>query len=101
MEGFGPPSRASFAEAPMPPCEEKDVLVEVRAAGVNPVDWKECAGYRQAFYGGYPDRWIPGYDGAGVVRQVGSAVARVRPGDRVVVFSDRRENGHNGTFAEY
>jgi len=68
---------------------------------VNPVDWKECEGHLQQFYGEYGTAWTPGYDGAGFVRQVGAEVTRFRPGDRVVAFSDRRENGHNGTFAEY
>ena len=101
MDGFGPPSRANLADLPMPPCRERDVLIEVRAAGVNPVDWKECEGHLEQFYGTYEDHWVPGYDVAGVVHAVGSQVSAFRPGDRVIAFSDRRENGHNGTFAEY
>jgi len=101
MDGFGPPSRAGLADVPMPLCRERDVLIKVRAAGVNPVDWKECEGHLEQFYGSYDERWVPGYDAAGVVHAVGSQVSAFRPGDSVVAFSDRRENGHNGTFAEY
>ena len=101
MAGFGSPSRASIEDVPMPPCRERDVLIELRAAGVNPVDWKECEGHLEPFYGSYADRWVPGYDAAGIVHAVGSQVTQFKPGDRVVAFSDRRENGHNGTFAQY
>jgi NADPH:quinone reductase-like Zn-dependent oxidoreductase len=101
MPGFGDPDRLRVEEVVRPPCREGDVLVRVAAAGVNPVDWKECAGHLEPFYGKYAERWVPGYDAAGVVEAVGAKVTAFAPGDRVVVFSDRRENGHNGTFAEY
>lgn len=101
MDGFGPPSKARLEQVPLPPCRPGDVLIEVCAAGVNPVDWKECVGHLEQFYGAYDDRWVPGYDAAGIVHSVGPAVSGFKPGDRVVAFSDRRENGHNGTFAQY
>jgi NADPH2:quinone reductase len=101
MDGFGPPSNASVDEVPMPACRACDVLIAVRAAGINPVDWKECEGRLEQFYGKYEARWVPGYDVAGIVHAVGANVRAFKPGDRVVAFSDRRENGHNGTFAEY
>ncbi|MDG2003653.1 MAG: NADP-dependent oxidoreductase [Novosphingobium sp.] len=101
MNGFDTPDTLRIADVPIPPCGPRDIIIEVAAAGVNPVDWKECEGNLQQFYGDYGDAWTPGYDGAGTVSQVGDQVTAFRPGDRVVAFSDRRENGHNGTFAEY
>lgn len=101
MVGFGTPEKLRIADAPMPHCGPRDIVIEVAAAGVNPVDWKECEGHLVPFYGEYAAQWTPGYDGAGIVSQVGGEVTGFRPGDRVVAFSDRRENGHNGTFAEY
>jgi NADPH:quinone reductase-like Zn-dependent oxidoreductase len=101
MRGFGPPNTVQVGEVPTPTCGPGDVLIKVVAAGVNPVDWKECEGFLERFYGGHSEPWIPGYDAAGFVEKVGREVAGFRPGDRVVAFSDRRENGHNGTFAEY
>lgn len=101
MDGFGPPSKVGIEDVPVPPCREHDVLIEVSAAGVNPVDWKECEGHLEQFYGRYDDRWVPGYDAAGIVHAVGPQVSTFKPGDRVVAFSDRRENGHNGTFAQF
>ena len=57
------------------------LLVEVAAAGINPVDWKIVAGYLQ---GAFPHHlpMIPGWDVAGTVRAVGPAVIGVAPGDR-------------------
>jgi NADPH:quinone reductase len=101
MDGFGPPAKARVDEVPTPRCRPGDVLIEVHAAGVNPVDWKEGEGHLEQSYGAYDDRWVPGYDASGVVHSVGSDVRGFKPGDRVVAFSDRRENGHNGTFAQY
>jgi NADPH2:quinone reductase len=101
LSGFCSADHIRLAEVPMPQCEANDVLIRVAAAGVNPVDWKECEGYLEQFYGRYPDPWVPGYDAAGVVHQVGVGVTSFKIGDRVVAFSDRRESGHNGTFAEF
>jgi NADPH2:quinone reductase len=101
MSGFNSPDQVRVEEVPDPGCGANDVLIRVVAAGVNPVDWKECEGNLQPFYGTYAERWIPGYDVAGTVHSVGDRVHGFKVGDRVVAFSDRRDNGHNGTFAEY
>jgi NADPH2:quinone reductase len=55
----------------------RDVRVQLRAASINPVDYKLRAG---GTIGG-PLPAVLGWDGAGVVDAVGPAVARVRPGD--------------------
>ena len=62
------------------------LLVEVAAAGINPVDWKIVAGYLQ---GAFPHHlpMIPGWDVAGTVRAVGPAVVGVAPGDRVAAYA--------------
>jgi NADPH2:quinone reductase len=99
VSGFCPPSKARIADMPMPRCGANDILIKVAAAGVNPVDWKECEG-NLAKYFAYPEMWIPGLDAAGIVHTVGFNVSKFKPGDRVVAFSDRGK-GHNGTFAEY
>ncbi len=101
MTKFGPVEQLCIDDVPVPDCRAGEVLIRVVAAGVNPVDWKECEGHLQAFYSGYTDRWIPGYDAAGTICAVGSGVQGFTIGDRVVAFSDRRDSGHNGTFAEF
>ncbi|SNR28656.1 NADPH:quinone reductase [Haloechinothrix alba] len=74
------------------------VLVEVRAAGVNPVDWKIRRGYLQ---GALPHHFplIPGWDVAGVVRAAGPAVTDYREGDEVVGYV-RKDHVQNGSYAE-
>jgi len=102
MTGFGLSDKnIAVQNMPLPECKANDLLIRVAAAGVNPVDWKECEGFLQPFYGVYENKWIPGYDAAGIVERVGAHVSRFVRGDRVVLFSDRRDNGHNGTFADY
>jgi NADPH2:quinone reductase len=100
MEGFGASDKASPGDLPKPQCRPGDLLVRVAAAGINPTDWKEMEGFLVNFYPPYEPRWAPGFDGAGIVEEVGEAVADFKPGDRVVLMSDRR-GGQCGTFAEY
>jgi NADPH:quinone reductase-like Zn-dependent oxidoreductase len=45
VSGFGPPGVARIADLPMPQYGDNDILIAVVAAGVNPVDWKECEGH--------------------------------------------------------
>ncbi|MGW4928368.1 NADP-dependent oxidoreductase [Agromyces sp. NPDC004153] len=64
-----------------------EVVVAVRAAGVNPIDWKLRSGVRGNGTGGRAVR--PGADAAGVVEAVGAGVAGVHVGDEVIVRSAR------------
>jgi len=81
------------------------VLVRIRYAGVNPLDWKSAGGSPQdpeaaaalaagvVGAGGAP---IPGVDGAGVITALGTGVAGYRIGDAVIVWSPL-----HGTYAQY
>ena len=100
MEGFGASDKAAPGSLPKPQCRPGDLLVRVAAAGVNPTDWKEMEGNLVKFYPPYAPRWAPGFDGAGIVEEVGEGVKDFQPADRVVFMSDRRE-GQCGSFAEY
>jgi NADPH:quinone reductase-like Zn-dependent oxidoreductase len=95
---FGDPEVLSPQELPDPLVGPDTVLVEVRAAGVNPVDWKIRRGYLQ---GAFPHHTplIPGWDVSGVVRAAGPAVTGYRPGDEVVGYV-RKDHVQNGTYAE-
>jgi NADPH:quinone reductase-like Zn-dependent oxidoreductase len=95
---FGEPSAVQTTEVDDPVVGPDWVLVSVRAAGVNPVDWKIVAGYLQ---GAYPHHLplIPGWDVSGVVESVGPAVTTVAPGDRVLAYA-RKDHVQHGTFAE-
>jgi NADPH:quinone reductase len=71
---------------------ESQVLVQVHAAGVNPVDTYIRAGT----YARRPQLpYTPGSDGAGVVAAVGGGVSAVRPGGRVFL-----SGSISGTYAE-
>ncbi|MFA3878286.1 NADP-dependent oxidoreductase [Streptomyces sp. MMCC 100] len=72
-----------------------EVLVRVRAAGVNPTDWKHRA--TGAFLGEPP--FVLGWDVSGVVESVGIGVAAFQPGDEV--FGMLSYPFGHGSHAEY
>jgi NADPH:quinone reductase len=70
-------------DMPRPKAVGRDLLVEVRAVSVNPVDYKVASGGGP---GAAPDTdaiKIVGYDAAGVVAEVGSEASLFKPGDEV------------------
>src|SRR5947209_4332186 len=77
---FGGPEVMKLEEVPDPKPGPGQVLVRVKAAGVNPVDTYIRAGisYRK------PDMpWTPGYDAGGIVEAVGGGVKGFKAGDRI------------------
>ncbi len=78
---FGPPESLVLEDIAPPPMGERDVRVRVHAAGVNFPDTLIIAGKYQ-FKPAFP--FAPGGEAAGEVVEVGSAVERFKPGDRVV-----------------
>lgn len=93
---------------PDPHPGESELVIDVEAAGVNPIDTYLRSGEysptgrhtysdgRAATARAYPR--IPGSDGAGVVAECGSAVTRFEPGDRVVATGLGRDR--QGTYAQ-
>ncbi len=79
VRAFGEPEVMHLEAVPEPAIDENQVLVSVRAAGVNPVDTYIRAG--QYPIGEIP--YTPGMDAAGVIEKVGTRVEKVKPGDRV------------------
>jgi NADPH:quinone reductase-like Zn-dependent oxidoreductase len=90
---YGGPEQLEWAEAPDPHAGPGQIRIAVRAASVNPLDWKVLTG---ALAGGAePDGpGYLGYDAAGVVDEVGEGVTDVAVGDEVF-------GGGTGTQAEY
>jgi NADPH:quinone reductase-like Zn-dependent oxidoreductase len=75
-----------------------EVLVQVVAAGINPVEWGASAGgWLAALHGGLPMRL--GWDGCGRVVEVGYGVTHLRPGDNV--FGLPLFPRPAGTYAEF
>ncbi|WP_067799154.1 NADP-dependent oxidoreductase [Actinomadura formosensis] len=92
-------SRLAVGDVPGPKVGPGQVLIEVRAAGVNPVDWKVMAGGLDAMMDAvFPV--IPGWDVAGVVRAVGPDTPEYAPGAEVVSYA-RKDVVGAGTFAQY
>ena len=101
QEAYGSPDVLEFRDIDKPAIGPNDVLVRVRAAGVNPADWAIVGGLpyiARPLYGmGKPKNPVRGTDVAGEVEAVGASVTRFRPGDEVFGWS-----GHlGGAFAEY
>jgi NADPH2:quinone reductase len=77
---YGDPAVLTLTEIEQPTPGDHDLLVEVHAAGLNPVDTKIRSG---SFRAPIDLPLVPGYDVSGVVKAIGSQVTRFRPGDAV------------------
>ena len=94
VHDYGEADQLKLEEIPRPRPREGEVLVEVRAAGVNPVDWKLRMGMMRAFRPStFP--YVPGADLAGIVAEVGPGVTTLEEGQ--AVFG----RGSAGTYAEF
>jgi len=86
-----------YENVPLPKLNDNDVLIKVHAAGVNPIDWKVCAGtHPLAAKMELP--LIPGWDVSGVIEAVGSEVTDFKEGDAVFAKPD---HFRQGAYAEY
>src|SRR5215510_14826824 len=94
---FGGREVLRLEELPDPRPGPSEVLVRVRAAGVNPVD----AYIRMGTYARKPALpYVPGFDGAGEVESAGSEVTGFAPGDRVYIAGPGDKPAGAGTYAE-
>ena len=98
QDQYGPPEALALREVEEPAVGDDGVLVSVRAASVNALDWHYVRGtpYVMRLQTGLrkPSTPIRGNDLAGRVEAVGPDVSTVQPGDEVF-------GGTNGTFADY
>ena len=81
-------------EIPTPEAKGHDLLVEVKAVSVNPVDVKIRASTKPDD----SDYKILGWDAAGVVKEVGAEVTLFKPGDAVYYAGSRIRSGTNAEF---
>jgi NADPH:quinone reductase-like Zn-dependent oxidoreductase len=96
---FGPPDVLRLEEVPKPVPDDNQVLVKVRAAAINPLDWHFMEGspYIARLLGFgllRPKETRLGVDYSGTVEAVGKNVTRFKPGDDVF-------GGRDGALAEY
>jgi NADPH:quinone reductase-like Zn-dependent oxidoreductase len=94
---FGGPDVLRLEEAPRPRPGPGEILVQVHAAAINPVDTGVRAGESQGIANARLP-YIPGYDLSGVVVEVGAGVTRFAPGDEVFAMLHLRRGG---AYAEY
>jgi NADPH:quinone reductase-like Zn-dependent oxidoreductase len=103
QRGYGSAEKLELAEIPVPTIGDDGVLVRVRAASVNSLDWRLIMTpplvtdplFRLLFKGRpTPKGSVPGSDHAGIVEAVGKNVTRFAPGDEVIGF-------RRGSFAQF
>lgn len=97
LERFGGPEVFTLADLPEPEPGPGEVLVEVRASSVNPVDYKIRDGRAGFLVERLPAVLHP--DCAGVVAAVGEGVRNLGPGERVYAFANGL-GGKPGALAE-
>jgi len=94
---YGGPGVMKWEDVPDPQSGPGDVVVRVRAAGVNPVD----AYIHTGTYARKPALpYTPGQDGAGDVESVGASVSGFKAGDRVYISGVGNTVAGVGTYAE-
>ncbi|MDO7907467.1 NADP-dependent oxidoreductase [Paenibacillus sp. JX-17] len=97
IDQFGDANVLQERDLPTPELGPTEVLVELRATSINPIDWKR----REGALGEDKEGLFPvilGGDAAGIVRKTGSDVTSFKAGDRV--YAAPQKSG-NGTYAEY
>jgi NADPH2:quinone reductase len=92
---FGGPEVLQPKDMPVPVPGEHDLLIEVHACGLNPIDFKVRRG---ALAKGRQLPIILGFDVSGVVREVGKAVTAFHSGDEVYASPSLARNGANAEF---
>lgn len=92
IEAYGDIGQFKEAELPEPEISANEVLVEVRAVGVNPIDWKIRAGYLQDYLP-FDLPIVFGWDVSGVVKRVGALVTDFSAGDEVLARADLKKPG--------
>ena len=88
------PSALLDIELPVPRAENRDLLVEIRAISVNPVDVKVRMRARPE----KEEYKVLGWDAAGIVKEVGPEAALFKPGDEVYYAGSIARQGTNSEF---
>jgi len=97
IHAYGDGQQLRIEQTPLPQLQENDVLVKVKSAAVNPVDWKIREGYLQEML----HHELPltlGWDFSGEITALGEGVSQWQVGDAVYA---RPNITRNGSYAEY
>ncbi len=97
INDFGDRSVLALNDIAIPTPAENEVLIKVKSASVNPVDWKIREGYLQPMLN-HPLPLTLGWDVSGEVAAIGENVSSLKVGDAVY---SRPDIAKNGSYAEY
>ena len=97
LDRYGKTGTTRIGEVPEPPLRDDDVLVQIHAASINPLDFKIRDGDFKLILP-YKLPLVMGNDLAGVVTQIGPKVTRFQVGDAVYARPDK---ARIGCFAEF
>ncbi|HUT48563.1 MAG TPA: NADP-dependent oxidoreductase [Alphaproteobacteria bacterium] len=82
MQDYGGPEQLAIGEVADPEPGAGDVVVDIAAASLNPIDWKMRAGHVRKFFE-FDLPHVLGRDFSGIVRSVGAGVDGISVGDAV------------------
>jgi NADPH:quinone reductase-like Zn-dependent oxidoreductase len=98
IESYGGPETMRFGERPALLPGPGEVQVKIKAASINPIDWKMREGLLASFFK-LPMPAILGRDMAGVVMAVGDGVTNFAPGDAVFGMGNQMRGGTHAEIA--
>ena len=97
INNFGSPEVLQIKDINLPIIKNNEVLIQVKASSINPVDWKHRKGNHKLIKGSkFPI--VLGYDAAGIVEEIGSKVTKFKKGD--IVYA-RLSRNYGGAYAEF
>lgn len=97
IEQYGGAEQLKEKEVGRPTINDDQVLLEIHATSINPIDWKMREGYLKEMLP-FEFPIILGWDAAGVIVEIGNSVTKFQVGDRVMT---RPLTTRQGTYAEF
>lgn len=97
IDEYGSADVLDIRDIPKPTLQDNEILVAVHYSGVNPIDLKFRSGFMQQ---GMPKTFpfIPGWELAGIVEDIGSSVTRFKKGDAIYSMPNFQQGG---SYAEF
>jgi len=96
---YGDSSSMKVEDVPIPAAGEGEVVIKIKAAGLNPADYKIRGGHWKSYPVKFPA--VPGWDLSGVIVDRGHAARKFNVGDEVYAYARRPHVDIRGCYAEY